>query len=139
MSIIEASSGTYRSRVDGTIVLSVEIEPQYRAAALALFGQPGTSMALAALKAGHAAKSDEGTGYWCFRAVQRCKEQEFWRWITETSLQSKAPNSEAEAAKVVREVCGVESRNELDTNIKAREVYQKKFEFPYITWLKRAA
>lgn len=50
MSIVEASAGTYRSRVDGTLVLSVEIEPRFVAAALELFRTPGTPLAIAALK-----------------------------------------------------------------------------------------
>ena len=139
MSVIEASSGTYRSRVDGTIVLSVEIEPRFRAEALALFGMPGTPVALAALKAGHASKSDKEVGYWCLRAVQRCKEPEFWEWIKFASLNGKAPKSEEDAAKVVREVCGVKSRNELDDDFKARQLFQTKMDFPYMAWLKQPA
>ena len=47
--IIQATSGTYRSRVDGTLVLTVEISPLHRTSALELFGMPGQAMALAAL------------------------------------------------------------------------------------------
>lgn len=94
MTVIEASSGTYRSRVDGTIVLSVEIEPRHASAALALFGMPGTPMALAALKAGTYLEQPSNIqnypekdiskpkgGELCLWAVLRCKDDDFFQWI----------------------------------------------------------
>jgi hypothetical protein len=137
MSAIEATSGTYRSRVDGTVVLSVEIEPRYRAEALALFGMPGTPMALAALRVGRVVetKAEGGVGHYCFKAVSMCRDPQFWRWISSASLQGKTPKSEAEAAAVVREACKVESRNEFDTDADARLRFRTLFEAPYTKWL----
>lgn len=47
MSAILATSGAIRSLVDGTLRLTVDIEPSDAQAAFALFGRPGTSVALA--------------------------------------------------------------------------------------------
>lgn len=142
MSVIEASSVRCQTMADSTLRLTIDIEPRFANDAFALFGKAGTSLAVAALRPGHALKSSEPaheTGYWCFRAVQRCQEAEFREWIKFASLQGKAPQSEEDAAKVVREVCGITSRKELDTNVKARELFQKKLEFPYVAWLKQPA
>ncbi|MES2958498.1 MAG: hypothetical protein V4792_09930 [Pseudomonadota bacterium] len=134
MSIIEASSGTYRSRVDGTIVLSVEISPIHRAAALALFGMPGTPMALAALKAGYAMASDDQPaapapppddkpkggeraklcGIWCntpdFRDWMRRHYPAAWR------VNATHPAERENAASVLRAVLAIESRAEIDND-----------------------
>ncbi len=122
MTIIEASSGTYRSRVDGTIVLSVEISPIHRADALALFGMPGTPLALAALKVGHAAKSDEPAveekpkgGKLAMDAAiigDSPAFQAFAQW------KGYRPDSDS-AAQLIRNSCGVDSRAELDHSTKA--------------------
>jgi hypothetical protein len=144
--LIEATSGTYRSRVDGTIVLSVEIEPSHRAAALQLFGMPGTPLAIAALRVGHAAKSDAANdspkgkvGPRCLRAVMLCQEPEFWRWITFASMSGAAPENDREASAIVKRVCGITSRRELDTDETAWDCFVKKFEAPYVQWLGRKA
>lgn len=48
--VIEATSVTCKTLVDGTLRITVEIEPNNALAAFALFRQPGTVMALAAIK-----------------------------------------------------------------------------------------
>jgi hypothetical protein len=139
MSVIEATSGTYRSRVDGTLVLTVEIEPMHREAALKLFGQPGTSMALAALRVGHAAKSDQtenGPGYWAWQAINLCKDPDFWRWIHEASMGTKKAESEAEARFHVLTKCGVKSRGEFDTDMAARQRFVDLIHTPFTKWQK---
>ena len=52
MTAIAATTGTYRSRVDGTLVIQIEIQPADRVAALELLGMPGTQVAIAALRDG---------------------------------------------------------------------------------------
>lgn len=141
MSVIEASSVRCQTMADSTLRLTIDIEPRFANDAFALFGKAGTSLAVAALKPGHALKSSEPvheTGYWCLRAVQRCQEPEFREWIKTASLQGKQPETAEDAAAVVREVCGIKSRRELDTDMKARDLFQKKLDFPYTRWLKTA-
>lgn len=119
MTLIEASSGTYRSRVDGTIVLSVEISPVHRAAALALFGMPGTPMALAALKAGYAMASDAPpepkpkSPKTAQDAALICKDGKFQAYAAAAWGYKE---TEAGAAELVRTFCSVPSRSELNTD-----------------------
>jgi hypothetical protein len=160
MSIIEATSGTYRSRVDGTIVLSVEISPIHAKEALELFGMPGTSIALAALKDGHAAVSDKrtgdnldviqgrhfvvgipelpisdkpGQGPLCKWLVLRCKEPQFWEWMM------GSPNglNEQSATNRVKDILGIESRKELDGDQHLEDKFHKLIRIPYSKWLER--
>lgn len=138
MTVIEASSGTYRSRVDGTIVLQVEISPIHRADALALFGMPGTPLALAALKVGHAAKSDEPAveekpkgGPLAKLAGIWCNDPAFQAWLTERGDFAE-PLDADRAAHVVRSWCAINSRAELDSDPKAEERFQRSIRGPYM-------
>jgi len=47
--VIEATSVKCATLVDGTLRITVEIEPMHALAAFTLFRQPGTVMALAAI------------------------------------------------------------------------------------------
>jgi hypothetical protein len=154
MSIIEATSGTYRSRVDGTLVLQVEIEPRHASAALALFGMPGQPMALAALKINGAATTSvqeppcasqqtsdpapplkEGprrtTGPICQWLVMRCKEAPFQEWVGEESCLGAAIG-EPRVAEWCRMICKVESRAEIDGNARAEYLFEKFIRQPYM-------
>ena len=51
--VLPAVARTLRTLADGTVRLQCDIEPNDAQAAMALFGQPGTGMALAALKDGY--------------------------------------------------------------------------------------
>lgn len=134
MSIIEAATGTYRSRVDGTIVLSIEIEPRFRADALALFGMPGTPIALAALQTGYAAAGGAlqppkpKTGPLCLLAVQWCKDPEFQIWAD--------VQDEESAKQFILTTCGVDTRKDLDTNSHAAADFDDYIRKPYMVHLK---
>lgn len=149
MSAIEASSGTYRCRVDGTIVLSVEISPIHRDAALALFGLPGTPMAIAALKVGHAipkepdASTTPGSrplpdkpkgGTLAQSAGIICNDPTFQSYAFQKGY---SPTAEG-AAHLIRTVCGIESRAELDHNHRAAGIFGRVME-KYRDWQKEPA
>lgn len=145
MSAIEASSGTYRSRVDGTIVLSVEIEPRNAAAALALFGMPGTPMAIAALQVGYAAvgepiiksypekdNSEKPKGGPLARlAGIWCNDPEFINWINKTYVHGEPLRGAEGAADCIRSICDIDSRAELDSNEHAAELFHSMIRGPY--------
>lgn len=156
MSVIEASSGTYRSRVDGTIVLSVEIEPRNAAAALALFGMPGTTMALAALKDGYVAAKDvhiEDTpekpkgGALSQLAGMWCNENEFYYFIRPVydvfmggngnGYGDVTPNDDFDGvlskycAHCIKVICEINSRAQLDHDPVAAEKFHKLIRGPY--------
>lgn len=127
MTAIEASSGTYRSRVDGTIVLSVEIEPRYAQAALALFRMPGTPMALAALKAPkpEAETNHKPIARWL---AMRCGEQAFQQWSVSRGAKAATDSG---AAEWCRSVCKVASRGLIDGNHEAEELFKTQIQGPW--------
>jgi hypothetical protein len=131
VSAIEASSVRVSTLADGTLRLTVDIEPRHARAAFELFGSPGVPMALAALKApddeevAEPLEEPEKTvggplsrlaGIWC-------SDPEFWRWLK--------VNDQEQAAIYVRMVCGVESRAQLDHDDEAAEMFHQKFRIPF--------
>ncbi len=123
MTAISAAAMTVRTMADGSLRITVEVEPQDAQKAFALFGKPGAPMALAALAEGHAAvKEPEPKGGERAKWVaMRCKEESFRNWAFSwwpALSREVAPHlSDEEAvAEIVRKVCGVKSRAELDTD-----------------------
>jgi len=122
MTAIEASSVRAATMADGTLRITVDIEPRHSQAAFALFCVPGTPMALAALqcaKAEPAAEPAKG-GELAKWVAMRCQEAAFHRWLQErfprewADAHGETPT--AWAASVVRAVAGIESRAELDND-----------------------
>lgn len=125
MSAIEASSVGVKTMADGTLRLSVDIEPMHAQAAFALFGKPGQPLALAALKpASSEPEADKPKGGTLAQWVAlRCQEPAFQAWLKDQYLTRwlEAGESDPEecAAAVVRSICGVKTRAELDSNATA--------------------
>ena len=132
--MIESSSSSCRTMADGTLRLTVDIEPRHSQAAFALFGAPGTPMALAALQCATSEPAPKGgeRAKWC---GIRCQESEFQRWIQERHLKEweAAPGATPAtwAASVIRAVCMVESRAELDNDSAAAERFDRLIRRPY--------
>jgi hypothetical protein len=122
MTVIESSSSSCRTMADGTLRLTVDIEPRHSQAAFALFGAPGTPMALAALQCAKTPPAEPAPkgGQLAQWVAMRCVEAAFQRWLQDTfperweAAQGDTPAKRA--AFVVRSVCGVESRAELDND-----------------------
>jgi hypothetical protein len=140
MSVIEAASIGVRTMADGTLRLTVDVEPRHAQAAFALFGAPGVPMALAALKVGAAAdaksdevapaeeaKRDKPIAKWL---ALRCKEPEFQAWLTERGDFAK-PLDEQRCAEVVRAWCNVESRGDIDGDPSAEARFHAMIRGPY--------
>ena len=124
MSAISAAAMRVKTMADGSLRIEVEVEPADAQAAFALFGRPGAPMALAALVEGHAAvkepEAEKPKGGERARWVaMRCAEPEFQRWLLRTFPEyggvSWASLQEG-AAQMVRDICGVSSRAELDAD-----------------------
>lgn len=137
MAAIEASSVGVKTMADGTLRLSVDIEPMHAQAAFALFGKPGQPLALAALKPASskpAAEQPKG-GTLAQWVAMRCQEPAFHRWLQETFPQqwqdAHGTKPVEWAASVVRAVCAVESRAELDTDPIAASRLHKLIREPY--------
>jgi len=133
---------------DGTLRLTVDIEPRNAQAAFSLFGSPGTPMALAALKTAKATPDPEKApeqpekpkgGELSRWSAMRCKEMDFVNFLrsfTEFSHKEIGLHPEDWAKDVIYNVCGVTSRAELDTNKPAGQVFKDKILHPYAEWLK---
>jgi len=141
MSAIEAASVGIKTMADGTLRITCDIEPGNAQAAFALFGAPGTPMALAALKAGHAAITSESAekvkgGALAKLAGMWCADPDFQNWIVSGSwpdvVWSTGDSAEECAANGVRAICGVKSRAELDTKMQAAEAFQLRIRGPYM-------
>lgn len=63
-------------------------------------------------------------------AAMRCKEPQFHRFLNIAD----DLNAEAIARQMILDVCGIESRAELDTNKEAADIFHEKFRLPFLDW-----
>ena len=163
--IIEGASVSIKTMADGTLRLTVDIEPRNAQAAFALFGAPGRAMALAALKDGAGAASnaqvvqvDHKTagragatpetgipvtgkpkgGEWAKLAGMWCADPDFWRFASENThcgILWYVDNPQT-AKEFVCEICGIESRAELDHSESAFGLFNDLIRFPFMAWMK---
>lgn len=134
MTVLAGSSVSIKTMADGTLRLTVDIEPNDAQEAFKLFGAPGRGIALAALIDGHAAKSPEPPkeklGPLATLAVQWCKSPEFQHWLGDEDI------DEATARQTVLSACGITSRKELDANPEAASRFETSFRKPFAKHLK---
>ena len=81
----------------------------------------------------HQIKKDrEPLGDLCWRAVQWCKEPEFWEFLTKAiCVDGGRVFDESGAKYAVQVMCGIESRKELDTNPEAARNFHQHIRGPY--------
>lgn len=134
MTAIAASFVRAQTMADGTLRLIVDIEPRDAVAAFGLFGQPGTALALAAIKPGAQPEPEPEKpkgGHLAVLAGRWCASPFFWKFLDGNGW----PTSNAsDAANHVRNYCGVDSRAELDHNAKAASVFHADIRLPYMKW-----
>jgi hypothetical protein len=139
MSIIEASSVSVKTMADGTLRVSMDVEPRHAQAAFALFGAPGTPMALAALKTATSAPPESevkeepkrAAGPICQWLVMRCQDREFREWLYRHSQAGPGNDTEERAAEICRELCDVESRKDIDGNVEAERLFKAYIRRPW--------
>jgi len=143
MSIIEATSRRCTTMADGTLRLTVDIDPRKSQDAFKLFGAPDTPMALAALTQEASSESarkemikdaEPKGGPLAKLAANWCKMPEFWEWASKHNI-----TSEQEAAAWLRDVCGIESRAELDCNELAARYFHEYIREPFSKVLRNAS
>lgn len=142
MSAIPAASVSLKTMADGTLRMTFDIEPAQAKDAFSLFAAPGTPVAIAALKQGYAAKSDETepkepVGHLCKWLVMRCSEPEFWRWLGSEPCNGTDIKSEAQASEFVKYYLGIDSRKEIDGNPEREADFHNLIRGPYSRWLAR--
>lgn len=137
MSIIEGASVSVKTMSDGTLRLSIDIEPRNAQAAFALFGAPGRAVALAALKDGSAAVTEKPVseapkgGQWAKLAGMWCSDPDFWAFLNQ-QFPADTPVENAEHAGMsVRVHSGVKSRADLDHSREALELFNLYIRRPF--------
>jgi hypothetical protein len=143
--IIAAAAMRCKTMADGSLRIEVEVEPKDAQTAFAMFGRPGASVAMAALKDGYDAKDDEPEvepvkgGPLAKLAGQWCEAPEFQEWLkrsfpyTWAEVADEFPVFAANslAAEVVRRHCGVESRAHLDHDKRAADIFHSAIRVPF--------
>jgi hypothetical protein len=135
MSAIEAVSRNVKTMADGTLRLTVDISPVHAQDAFSMFGMPDVPLALARLniqasqeRAQEETIAKERVTGLALLAVEWCQDAAFQKWTqTENAYQAK---------KRVCEICGIESRKELNTNTQGAAVFQQEIRAPYMQWLR---
>lgn len=135
MTAIAGASAGVRDMSDGSLRITVEFEPKDAKAAFELFGGRGTPIAVAALKVGYAAVQASTAkpeasrmGPLCREAVQLCGRIDYQEW---------AHVRDPAAARLhVLEVCGIDSRKELDMNDKAAEKFRTLIRLPFMAYMR---
>lgn len=148
MSIIEGASVSARTMADGTLRLSIDIEPRNAQDAFALFGAPGRAVALAALKDGAGAVVDHAVtskpvvdhqkgGEWAKLAGMWSADPDFHQWVNSTTHNGIYWDiqNDFDAAGFIREICDIRSRAELDHNAEALAAFNELIRFPFMKWM----
>ena len=140
-SLIVGAQAGLRVMVDGGVRLTIDVEPKDRVAAMTLFGAPGQPIALAALKAGYAAKSDKpaGTAYrdlglLCREAIDLCKPEAMFRHYVGHVRALGGPASTEACEAFIHAYCNVESRKDLDKTEGARRLFTLMRK-EYLAWV----
>ena len=149
MSALQAASAGVKDMADGSLRITIEFEPRYARDAFALFGARGTQVAIAALKDGsflaQPAPDPEAypdlpqprvrLGEACYWTVMRCNEFSFLAFLNSKYVFDGS--TAKEAGDLVKRVCNVKSRKDLDTDPEANKTWNREIRQPYADYLKR--
>lgn len=135
------ATGKISTMADGSFRLVVEIEPRHAQEAFRLFGAPGTPVAIARIMPAVMLREDRAHteeklkgGPISRLAGQFCDAEPFRKWLRKQY--DPEPRSAAEAAQIIRSVCRVDSRAELDHDDAAARIFHAQFRLPYNVWVK---
>jgi len=138
MTVIEASSVRCKTLADGSLDVTLRIEPRDAVAAFTLLSAPGTPVALAALKTARQvqAEPERAKGGSAAKWIgMRCQEPAFQDWLEATFPNKRGAGVEEapsdRAAAIVRAVCCVNSRAEIDNNKDAFQRFDRIIRQPW--------
>lgn len=98
--------------------------------------QPVSADSSAQKQSANSRAAREPLGDLCWRAVQWCKEPEFWAWLSRAfCAEDGGVYNEVGAKILLCHKCGVESRKELDTNPEAARKFHELIRAPYQKYL----
>lgn len=132
---IEASSVRCKTLADGSLDVTLRIEPGDAVSAFRMLGVPGTPVALARLKTAPEKAADDKPkgGALAKLAGQWCADPTFWAWIKKTH---GLVVDHEQASVWVRMVCMVDSRAEIDHRLDASTLFHARIREPFSAWLK---
>jgi hypothetical protein len=143
MSAVMGATTTIKTLADGTFRLAIDIEPRFAQQAFALFGAPGTPIALARITNEaaneHAQREPEPErakgGPLARLAGMLCEDPDFWKFAVERFGGGLTEGREVQqCAKWMRQQCNIQSRAELDSNEEAAEHFHEYIRKPWLTW-----
>jgi hypothetical protein len=141
-SVVMGATSGMKMMADGTIRISFDFEPRHGQQAFALFGTPGTPVAVARIMPEIALREDRKAmvddqkpkgGAVCKLAGMFCNDAKFLEWLR--IRYDPLPRTAEDAATIIRNSCGVESRAELDHDQEAEAIFHREFRLPYNAWL----
>lgn len=139
--VMGTTSGV-KTMADDTLRISFDVEPRFAQLAFQLFGTRGTPVAIAKIVAAAAlAHAQQDTieqakprgGALCKLAGIFCNDEKFREWLRLTY--DPLPRNAEDAATIIRKVCKIESRSELDHDQVAADQFHRHFRLPYAAWL----
>jgi hypothetical protein len=150
---IEATRRQMRELVDGTLEVKLHVEPRFKADFHRLFANIDMPVAIAPLHLGPSAMPSAATdeaivtaareavkgGELCKLAAILCADEEFQRWIENDAhvhmddrpTETEGIDAEDRAAIIVRNLCDIQSRRELDHNELAADIFHERIRKPY--------
>jgi len=134
MSAISGTRRAMKEMADGTVRVQIDIDPRFRNEFFNLFGQIDMPVALAPLvsdfeksTSSSEAVLDKPKGGPLARLAGRlCQDAEFLFWAD--------VGGEDDAAAWIRNLCGIQSRSELDHDKRAAEIFHREVRKPFLEW-----
>lgn len=122
---------TAKERVDGTLTVSIDIEPMYKLQFLQMFPDMEAPGALTALVKNHPqpkveVRQKEKIGNLCLLACTFCADPKFSEWA--------GTHTDEQAKQFILDACLIKSRKELDTCQDAAELFHLLVRKPFMAW-----
>lgn len=137
--VISGTRRQVRELVDGTLEVKFHVDPRFKADFHRLFPNIDTPVAIAPLVA-HFERIEEEEkqkgGALCRLAGIWCKDEDFWQWLGDNYGQGIPVENEEDAAQLLREICEVNSRREIDHDPAAEARFHNIIRKPFIEWSK---
>lgn len=146
MDAISAVTRTLKTMADGSLRVTVEIQPQDAKNAFDMLGSPDTPIAIARLtqEASKQQAQDETIekakgGFLSQWLAMRCNEPEFWafmeaRIFTECGMPVYV-ESLAQCDDEIKSFLEIKSKTEIDNNPKVEKRFHELIRIPYSKWL----
>lgn len=138
MSAIPFIRRTSNERVDGTLTVKIDIDLRYKLQFLQLFPEIGCMGALAALKQDPQEPQQEEKpkgGPLAKLAAMWCQQETFWQFLNSKFFEGYDVGSEEDAARLIRILCCIDSRSEIDSDPKATQIFHEQIRIPYISYM----